>query len=171
MSANRSSPPRARGTRQSRWDSRPSEATTTLSPGARPSAQRGHVNSSSIANPRASENARKSLPRAPPERDACARAAPGHRPPAALAALLERPGRLERRPEGTPALLDEETRGFAQRLSLLSNVGRQHRAAVEMRAYDVGQVSPALWAPVRAPDRSEERRVGKECRSRWSPYH
>src|SRR5258706_4192862 len=24
---------------------------------------------------------------------------------------------------------------------------------------------------VRAADRSEERRVGKECRSRWSPYH
>src|SRR5260370_19985375 len=24
---------------------------------------------------------------------------------------------------------------------------------------------------VRAVDRSEERRVGKECRSRWSPYH
>ena len=23
----------------------------------------------------------------------------------------------------------------------------------------------------RAPVRSEERRVGKECRSRWSPYH
>src|SRR3989441_11615759 len=23
----------------------------------------------------------------------------------------------------------------------------------------------------RAQDRSEERRVGKECRSRWSPYH
>src|SRR5258706_10861675 len=23
----------------------------------------------------------------------------------------------------------------------------------------------------RLPDRSEERRVGKECRSRWSPYH
>ena len=22
-----------------------------------------------------------------------------------------------------------------------------------------------------ATDRSEERRVGKECRSRWSPYH
>ena len=22
-----------------------------------------------------------------------------------------------------------------------------------------------------APSRSEERRVGKECRSRWSPYH
>src|SRR5256885_9107646 len=25
--------------------------------------------------------------------------------------------------------------------------------------------------PVRPPARSEERRVGKECRSRWSPYH
>ena len=25
-----------------------------------------------------------------------------------------------------------------------------------------------LWA---GQDRSEERRVGKECRSRWSPYH
>ena len=24
---------------------------------------------------------------------------------------------------------------------------------------------------VEADDRSEERRVGKECRSRWSPYH
>src|SRR3712207_7323253 len=24
---------------------------------------------------------------------------------------------------------------------------------------------------IQNPDRSEERRVGKECRSRWSPYH
>src|SRR2546421_9242806 len=24
---------------------------------------------------------------------------------------------------------------------------------------------------IRVPQRSEERRVGKECRSRWSPYH
>src|SRR3712207_5178876 len=26
-------------------------------------------------------------------------------------------------------------------------------------------------APFSSPQRSEERRVGKECRSRWSPYH
>src|SRR5689334_25246237 len=26
-------------------------------------------------------------------------------------------------------------------------------------------------APAGASQRSEERRVGKECRSRWSPYH
>src|SRR2546430_16964331 len=29
-----------------------------------------------------------------------------------------------------------------------------------------------LWAnAIFVPIRSEERRVGKECRSRWSPYH
>src|SRR5258708_26391769 len=27
------------------------------------------------------------------------------------------------------------------------------------------------FAPRSADERSEERRVGKECRSRWSPYH
>src|SRR5258708_4183369 len=30
---------------------------------------------------------------------------------------------------------------------------------------------PALQAAIQAKLRSEERRVGKECRSRWSPYH
>ena len=30
---------------------------------------------------------------------------------------------------------------------------------------------PKKPAPAPAPKRSEERRVGKECRSRWSPYH
>ena len=29
----------------------------------------------------------------------------------------------------------------------------------------------AEWFPTATPARSEERRVGKECRSRWSPYH
>src|SRR5262245_65083146 len=30
----------------------------------------------------------------------------------------------------------------------------------------------STWAPARRPpSRSEERRVGKECRSRWSSYH
>src|SRR5256885_9287373 len=27
------------------------------------------------------------------------------------------------------------------------------------------------WVGARPEERSEERRVGKECRSRWSPYH
>jgi len=36
-------------------------------------------------------------------------------------------------------------------------------------------VEPATLNPSAVPEavqlRSEERRVGKECRSRWSPYH
>ena len=34
----------------------------------------------------------------------------------------------------------------------------------------VVEISKAVTWPVIA-ERSEERRVGKECRSRWSPYH
>ena len=30
----------------------------------------------------------------------------------------------------------------------------------------LGNIGPQYWSL-----RSEERRVGKECRSRWSPYH
>src|SRR5256885_15027800 len=30
---------------------------------------------------------------------------------------------------------------------------------------------PIIVLSVRGEERSEERRVGKECRSRWSPYH
>src|SRR5260370_27079023 len=36
---------------------------------------------------------------------------------------------------------------------------------------DVTALDPAMVVVSREPDRSEERRVGKECRSRWSPYH
>ena len=32
-------------------------------------------------------------------------------------------------------------------------------------------IPPALCADIHQIERSEERRVGKECRSRWSPYH
>src|SRR3712207_7080618 len=31
--------------------------------------------------------------------------------------------------------------------------------------------SVAAYEILNEPNRSEERRVGKECRSRWSPYH
>src|SRR3989454_12837646 len=36
----------------------------------------------------------------------------------------------------------------------------------------IGPGAPVMIPPESAQvDRSEERRVGKECRSRWSPYH
>jgi len=34
-----------------------------------------------------------------------------------------------------------------------------------------GHASMLLYAMLYLTGRSEERRVGKECRSRWSPYH
>src|SRR5574340_1014686 len=46
--------------------------------------------------------------------------------------------------------------------------------AVKQEPQNWGEVyakAPAAIAAGNAPDRSEERRVGKECRSRWSPYH
>src|SRR2546430_13435408 len=33
------------------------------------------------------------------------------------------------------------------------------------------QLAPSIRNGRRSQARSEERRVGKECRSRWSPYH
>src|SRR2546422_8573975 len=47
----------------------------------------------------------------------------------------------------------------------------------QVQAVDPGHPQPAelgrraLEAADRLRERSEERRVGKECRSRWSPYH
>ena len=43
----------------------------------------------------------------------------------------------------------------------------QHQGAREQQEDSVG-FTPVNGDPM---DRSEERRVGKECRSRWSPYH
>src|SRR5258707_8404995 len=39
------------------------------------------------------------------------------------------------------------------------------------RSGDFSQTTTTTGVPIRITDRSEERRVGKECRSRWSPYH
>src|SRR5256885_1780946 len=39
------------------------------------------------------------------------------------------------------------------------------------RSIGEGQTMGCEKIALRPKDRSEERRVGKECRSRWSPYH
>src|SRR6202030_2440006 len=43
----------------------------------------------------------------------------------------------------------------------------------ELRLWALARLLGELVEPrmIRRPPRSEERRVGKECRSRWSPYH
>src|SRR3712207_1180752 len=53
---------------------------------------------------------------------------------------------------------------FGIRVNTFAN-SRTAFASLEGRPY------PIYAIPLKAGMRSEERRVGKECRSRWSPYH
>ena len=48
-----------------------------------------------------------------------------------------------------------------------------YREWVKRRLTDIDAVDKEDFEGVEisTPSRSEERRVGKECRSRWSPYH
>src|SRR5258707_11207469 len=48
-------------------------------------------------------------------------------------------------------------------------IGGQYIAQLNPNGSPGNQFSAAAWGLM--PSRSEERRVGKECRSRWSPYH
>ena len=43
--------------------------------------------------------------------------------------------------------------------------------ALQLPTASVESALEALHERCQKEDRSEERRVGKECRSRWSPYH
>src|SRR5256885_8391167 len=62
-------------------------------------------------------------------------------------------------------LHDVDRRAFL-RLGVAAGAGALAAAC----GWDGGSlVRPGLWSISRV--RSEERRVGKECRSRWSPYH
>src|SRR2546421_5646175 len=46
-----------------------------------------------------------------------------------------------------------------------------HSPATETLAIELIDSVFQLIIPLQDYERSEERRVGKECRSRWSPYH
>ena len=53
----------------------------------------------------------------------------------------------------------------------------EREVPIDRRRFALGQLGQRLDGDVRLATneverfRSEERRVGKECRSRWSPYH
>src|SRR2546430_14630368 len=49
--------------------------------------------------------------------------------------------------------------------------GRGHRLLLLWSPTNAYLVSIPTYHPTSQRVRSEERRVGKECRSRWSPYH
>src|SRR5258708_31126006 len=60
--------------------------------------------------------------------------------------------------------------------SAIATIGigyRRHIVTRSSEAIVVDQIdrTPRREYREQAQDRSEERRVGKECRSRWSPYH
>src|SRR5256885_10268993 len=67
--------------------------------------------------------------------------------------------------------------GVTEQLNSRSRRRRRWRAARQFARFASSTMSRAetLIGPPRASPpiviRSEERRVGKECRSRWSPYH
>src|SRR2546427_3155063 len=47
----------------------------------------------------------------------------------------------------------------------------RHAGAIFLGAYTSESLGDYCAGPNHVLPRSEERRVGKECRSRWSPYH
>ncbi len=49
---------------------------------------------------------------------------------------------------------------------LLLGTGKFENEEVQSKAIEASETNVLTFAV-----RSEERRVGKECRSRWSPYH
>src|SRR3989449_2907556 len=61
----------------------------------------------------------------------------------------------------------------AKALARLSILGEVEHPGFYAVAADVviGDALMGAGGPTRDAKRSEERRVGKECRSRWSPYH
>src|SRR2546422_7378708 len=91
------------------------------------------------------------------------RAALGRATPRELGALRDS---IHRLPDVRAALDGLEARGraplleeAADRFDLLQDLGDELARALVERP------------PAQLAERSEERRVGKECRSRWSPYH
>ena len=67
---------------------------------------------------------------------------------------------------------------FIQRLAVASAVMAFAAAGANAAQLDTdartaipNQVQQIIVVDYHAMQRSEERRVGKECRSRWSPYH
>ena len=64
---------------------------------------------------------------------------------------------------------------FPQRIKDINDLYDKGHSVIYFTARGMGRfagnVDKAVEAFYAITERSEERRVGKECRSRWSPYH
>ena len=56
-------------------------------------------------------------------------------------------------------------------LTFFQSIGDGKKAGMIVMLRQLVLFIPAILLFPKARSRSEERRVGKECRSRWSPYH
>src|SRR5256885_15859806 len=75
-----------------------------------------------------------------------------------------------------PGLSPDVIAGLGTTLHLPQPIGDIAVGVSPQRIFAIGSIVLLTWINVRgvrtaAFIRSEERRVGKECRSRWSPYH
>src|SRR3989449_5017747 len=99
----------------------------------------------------------------------------------------------ERRPEATALMMAGDRLTYGQLDALSNQLARTLRAAgcergdrvcfllpksplaivtmLGILKADCSYIPVDPSSPARRAARSEERRVGKECRSRWSPYH
>ena len=88
--------------------------------------------------------------------------------------LYDKTGEAWRLKKEMQAVLGEK--GMAWGIGLHPEVREKpQKAEGDMRSpagvFSLGAAYGYDPAPPRGSRRSEERRVGKECRSRWSPYH
>src|SRR3989442_12309773 len=100
--------------------------------------------------------------------------APAHLPPTFGGLYISVVTLLEDKPVGK-----QRRRRFADQLHvvLMAGIprgelpGREGREGPAYPREQVESFQKVRIEPPVHPQRSEERRVGKECRSRWSPYH
>ena len=64
-----------------------------------------------------------------------------------------------------------DLKAFAEQLVNLSVKEVNELAQILKEEYGIEPAAAAVAVAAGPAARSEERRVGKECRSRWSPYH
>ena len=66
-------------------------------------------------------------------------------------------------------VLSENDKGWTKELNRVSFNGAPAKYDIRTWSPDYSKMGKGIILSNRS--RSEERRVGKECRSRWSPYH
>ena len=79
------------------------------------------------------------------------------------------------RDTGCPVIFDathsvQQPGGLARQFALMTDAGYENFISSCITSFGIYTEILATWEEF-PEKRSEERRVGKECRSRWSPYH